>query len=384
MRRSPTPQIVFFAGLLVAASFACSGESNGAPAPGEPPPGDAGPDDDGDADAGPDADCPACRLYPAECSPGVLCRASIALDSKVLLAVGERAGVATAVGSHGTVVELVDGAWRDGGVGTNDALRSMAFRGDELWAASSLDALFIRSHGDGAAEWARLAPRQGNWSFFQNVPINGLVADPQRTWAWAAVTPVCAGGFNGDGVALVRMRREATAFQLESVVRNSASRCAGLNAVAGSGDALWAAGDLGAVYELTDLDTESPSTVAHNSGTTATLLAVWADATGHVWASGTDGALVHRLPGRVFAREEVPTSVAIHAVHGTSASDVWAVGADATAMHFDGETWSRVPIAGLGDRRPTLRAVTAVTRDRVLVAGDGVLLTLAGADGVAP
>ena len=111
---------------------------------------------------------------------------------------------------------------------------------------------------------------------------------------------------------------------------------------------------------------------------------MWAEPTGQVWAAGRDATLVHRGPDGPFVHEELPTTVTIHAVRGTSASDVWAVGADATALHFDGKTWSRIPIAGLGDRRPPLRAIAAAAPNRVWVAGDGVLLALAGADGGAP
>ncbi len=53
-------------------------------------------------------------------------------------------------------------------------------------------------------------------------------------------------------------------------------------------------------------------------------------------------------------------------------------------MHWDGQHWTRVAIAGVGDKRPTLRAIAAVAADRVWVAGDNVLLGLAKEDGRAP
>lgn len=366
--------------LLVAVSFACSSESNGGPPPDAPPADDAGADVAA-ADAAPDADCPSCRWYPSECSAGALCAADVAIEPKVLLAAGAHAGTMTVVGTYGAVLDHVGGEWRDDSVGTNDALRSIQSHGDELWVAGSLDAIFIRSHMDGGAAWARYSIREGGAMFFHNVPVNGLFADPARTWAWLAVTPMCAGGFFGDGVALVRVRREGETFTGESIVRHDGfmSKCAGLNAITGSGGAIWAVGDLGAVYELTDVDSASPKVGAWSSGTTESLLSVWADTTGQIWAAGKGGTLVRRAPGGSFTRDEIPTTAALHGVHGTSASDVWAVGADATALHFDGKSWSRVPIAGLGDRRPTLHAVAALGPDRVWVAGDGVLLTLAGA-----
>jgi hypothetical protein len=74
----------------------------------------------------------------------------------------------------------------------------------------------------------------------------------------------------------------------------------------------------------------------------------------------------------------VPTTVALHAVWGASSSDVWAVGDNAVVIHYDGTSWSRVKVAALGSRRPTLYAIWTPAAGRVLAGGDGVVLSLGG------
>ncbi|MDF2695578.1 MAG: hypothetical protein K0S65_3961 [Labilithrix sp.] len=276
MKTSLLARYVLPAGLFGAATALACSEDGMKPPPDAPPPADAG-SDVVEADVLPDADCATCRWFPADCSRGALCSVNVTVDpNDVLLALGTHEQGATAVGTHGAVVDLAGGAWRNGSVGTNDALRAIATHGGELWAASSLDAVFVRSLGDGGTDWTHLSTR-GDDYFSQHRPINGLFGDPRRTWAWAAVTPVCAGGFFGNGVALVRLRREPTRLAVENVITHDGfvSRCAGLNAIDGTGDAIWAVGDLGAVYELTDLESATPRIVPTNSGTTLPLRAVW-------------------------------------------------------------------------------------------------------------
>ncbi|MCW5834685.1 MAG: hypothetical protein KIS78_19940 [Labilithrix sp.] len=383
MSASARARHVFRASVVLAASaMACSEGSNVEPRLDDPPPPDAG--DAGHADAASDAGCPTCGLFPARCTRGALCAVGVSFEpTKVLMALGAYDGRVTAVGTRGAVLDLAAGQWASSSVGTYDTLRAISTRGHELWAANSLDAVFVRSIG--GTSWTQLSARGGAY-FSQAQPINGLFGDAQRPWAWAAITPVCAGGFAGDGVSLVRLRREPARIDVEVVLENDGlmSKCAGLNAIDGTSDEVWAAGDQGALYKVVDLESATPRVLPENSGTRETLLAVWAEASGHVWASGKNGAVVHRAPGQPFTVEGVPATGALHAVHGTSASDVWLVGAEATVLHFDGNEWSRVPVAGLGDRRPTLRAIAAIGPDRVLAAGDGILLALATDDERSP
>jgi len=75
---------------------------------------------------------------------------------------------------------------------------------------------------------------------------------------------------------------------------------------------------------------------------------------------------------------DVPTDVDLNAVWGTSPDDVWAVGDAGVVLHFDGQKWSRMKIAGLGNRRPDLYAVWAPEPGHVWIGGQGILVALGG------
>ncbi|MDF2693089.1 MAG: hypothetical protein K0S65_1472, partial [Labilithrix sp.] len=95
---------------------------------------------------------------------------------------------------------------------------------------------------------------------------------------------------------------------------------------------------------------------------------------------GASGTLRHYVGGPL-AWDTVPaspTTADLNAVWGSSSSDVWAVGNAGVVLHYDGKSWSRVKVAGLGRRRPTLTAVWAPLPGRVWIGGQGVFLSLGG------
>jgi hypothetical protein len=75
---------------------------------------------------------------------------------------------------------------------------------------------------------------------------------------------------------------------------------------------------------------------------------------------------------------DVPATATLRAVWGTSSADVWAVGDDATVLHYDGTSWTRAHVAGLGARHPNLYAVWASAPGHVWIGGDGILLSIGG------
>lgn len=380
--------------VFAALALACSDTDEGPPehrpsedAGVDEPTSDAGDGDDGAAP--PDAECSDCAWFPAECSKGALCAVGVdALDPRTALFAFDVEGEEiTAVGTFGSIVERSSGSWRRSDVGAPDGLRGVTTLGGETWVAGSLEGVFVReAKGDGRV-WSGYRP--GPDYFGRNWAITGLFSEPAGTWVWASTATTCAPLSGSDGVGLVRLRkRDSEWLDFEPVVQHQPpmSICITMHALDGAGGTLWVAGEKGVLYKVTDLEASPPVVTPEDSGTTRTLLGVWAEATGHVFAVGKEGTVQHRPPGGVFAPlggEDVPP-VDYHAVHGTSANDVWIAGEDATVMHYDGQRWTRVPIAGLEERRPTLRAIAAIAPDRVWVAGDNVLLGLAKEDGRTP
>ncbi|MFN0152242.1 MAG: WD40/YVTN/BNR-like repeat-containing protein [bacterium] len=53
---------------------------------------------------------------------------------------------------------------------------------------------------------------------------------------------------------------------------------------------------------------------------------------------------IQRGRGDRWTRDSSGTDADLDAVHGTSASDVWAVGDERAALHFDGTRWQRLPL----------------------------------------
>ncbi|OJY29870.1 MAG: hypothetical protein BGO98_49590 [Myxococcales bacterium 68-20] len=346
--------------------------------------------DGGDADpTETDGGCSDCAWFPGSCSKGALCTVSVdALDPRtVLFAFDVHGDEVTAVGSYGSVVDYTSGSWRRSGVGSPDTLRGIARLGGDVWAASSVEGVFIREASGGATGWTEHQAGGPTYFFWNNLPVTALFSEPAGTWVWATTATSCAPLYSSEGVGLVRLRRQPDWLELETIIQNRPpmSTCLTMNALDGAGGTLWVAGDKGVLYKVTDPEASPPVVTLERSETSRSLLGVWAEPTGHVFVVGKDGTVQHRPPGGVFAPlgEGVPP-VAYHAVRGTSASDVWIAGEDATVMHYDGQRWTRVPIAGLGDRRPTLRAIAAIAPDRVWVAGDNVLLGLAREDGSRP
>lgn len=68
------------------------------------------------------------------------------------------------------------------------------------------------------------------------------------------------------------------------------------------------------------------------------LHGIWGSSASHVYAVGADG-LVLFYNGNAWTQQPIGTTADLHAVSGRAAQDVWAVGDDATVRHFDGLAW---------------------------------------------
>ncbi len=78
---------------------------------------------------------------------------------------------------------------------------------------------------------------------------------------------------------------------------------------------------------------ESPAPQGHSLG------GVWAESATDLWAVGEDGTAI-RFDGSRWSAWPTGTTSELRAVWGSGANDVWAVGAAGTILHFDGRTWS--------------------------------------------
>jgi hypothetical protein len=81
----------------------------------------------------------------------------------------------------------------------------------------------------------------------------------------------------------------------------------------------------------------------------STIKTLWGTSDDDFWAV-TDGGVLHFTQGGTQWVQSVPSTVQINAVHGSSASNVWAVGGQASLLHWDGGAWTAVTPAVSGVR----------------------------------
>ena len=82
------------------------------------------------------------------------------------------------------------------------------------------------------------------------------------------------------------------------------------------------------------------------SGTTVHLNAVWGTSGSNVWAVGAAGTILH-WNGTKWSTVPSGTTATLSGISGTSATDVWAVGQGGTTLHYDGVSWTAAPNAPL-------------------------------------
>lgn len=84
------------------------------------------------------------------------------------------------------------------------------------------------------------------------------------------------------------------------------------------------------------------------------------------FAVGEEGAILHRTAEGTWAAMESGVTVNLNGVAAVSNSDVWAVGEEGTALHYDGTSWTVVPTGVT----TTLWAVFAPSSAAVVMVGN--------------
>lgn len=136
--------------------------------------------------------------------------------------------------------------------------------------------------------------------------------------------------------------------------------------LAGWGDdqGLWAVGTAGTVLRLSDAGSEDmsvPDLFGH------LLRSVWGVGNS-VWVVGDDGLSAVRAAGGWLP---VPAAAGtdLRDVWGLAEDDLWAVGSDATTLHWNGSAWVAIPSSPDGQLVATLNAVWGSASDDVWAVG---------------
>ena len=325
-----------------------------------------------------------CELFPAECEPGALCPSglfgadpSAGADWRTRLETirARSATDAWVVGTVGMAAHFDGTEWKSVDVGTNESLRYVWLANGGELTFGSLDRVFTRGLGagegdpspDGWAKRGKLTPPAGASRY-----VTAAWGRTGSSSMWLA-TNTEVWRIDADGTTLTPKAGVPTSVC-------SSLPCKWLRGLDGaSPNVVWGVGESGAAIRITNASSESPTVEVMNPLTWSTLNGVWAVSDTEAWAVGARGLVIHNV-GASFGWQvmEVPTHEHLYAVAGSSSSDVWAVGDKGVVLHYDGTTWSRVKVAGMGRRRPELLSVWVPEPGKVWIGGQGVLLSLGG------
>lgn len=321
-----------------------------------------------------------CAFFPATCEPGALCpsglfgttaESGVDWRTRVSAIRGRSATDAWLVGTVGLAAHFDGTTWKAADVGTTKSLRFLLLAEPGDLAFGTPDDFFTRGFGAGS-------PSPDGWVG------RGRLTQP----AGASRNVTTAWGLPGSRVMWVATNTEVWRIRVgDDTLTTSAGLtravctnlpCRYLRGLDGtSASVVWGVGEAGAAIRVVNAENTTPTVEVSNPLTWLTLNGVWAVSDTEAWAVGAQGTIIHNV-GAAFDWEvaEVPTRAHLYAVSGSSSSDIWAVGDEGVVLHYDGTTWSRVKVAGLGPRRPELRAVWAPEPGKVWIGGHGVLLSL--------
>ncbi|AKU99667.1 hypothetical protein AKJ09_06331 [Labilithrix luteola] len=370
------------------------------------PPNDAAtalPSSDASVEAAPDAPsppCDDCAYFPDACTADVLCQSGPfvadapggTIDSRTRMNVvrGRSATDVWAAGALGAMAHFDGASWKVSDVGVPSSIFALWLRDSGEVAIAAMTTLYLHGLAGGAdasaGGWTTPdAPSTPSDYRGASMTLMSTFAAPGAEWMWCATRSEDADpAMRTSG--LWRLRRTADGnFEIGVGIAPATCRftypCSQMTSVHGlTPNELWAVGSSGAAIHLVDADGEIPTAEPFNTQTMNALNGVWVAPNGEVWAVGAQGTIRHHHgDSRVWdVVADVPTSVDLNAVWGTSTSDIWAVGSKGVVLHYDGAGWSRVAVAGLGQRRPNLTSVWTASPGRVWVAGQGVLLSVGG------
>jgi len=353
------------------------------------PDADAGVDAESNEDAGACTDD--CEYFLDDCTEDALCANglfapvattdSLEIRAHVQAISARSATDAWLVGTAGAAAHFDGSTWRRSVTETQYSLNAIWLLSDGEVAVQTPSALFTRgldvdAGAPSAGGWSLTGAASSEWNDVWPVQVHSSWAHPASDSLWV--------GTRHDRGGLWRLRRRPDGeFSFVSASLNKCQfvPCLEVSGMDGrSPNELWAVGPQGAAFRVTDAESDSPVLTGFLTDTSLALLDVWVAGESDVWAVGATGT-VRRWRGdpRTFEiYDEVPTKKHLRAIAGSSLNDIWIAGDDAAVYHYDGAAWTRVKVAGLGARRPSLQHIWIPSPGKVWIAGEGALLSLGG------
>lgn len=394
MKRSKILTGALFTSLGVAAACATNSESSqdavldGGQVVPSYDAGDAASDADAESDAVADVDT-------GPCSTSGLCTVPAPIDTRVTVTSisGSARGDVWAVGSMRSVLHFDGTTWEQLQIVDDTPATTMS----AVWVGSATDVWTVDGNvlrhttgwnGVAGTEWTKATPTYtptalagagGMVLVGYKGPNGGVVVWPvvSACTGWGESGPAGCLDVNADFLWFDRNRLDIDA--VAGVGTMSSTRA----------DEAWAAiwqggrvsrfqrvpshaGDAEPTWTVTDFDSRS----------TRDILGIWGNDE-VVWLVGEGGTL-RRLARedeatQVFELVTSPASSTLHGVFGFTKDDIWAVGDDATVVHWDGQAWTKLttPFEAAKDK-PAFTSVWGSGPNDVWIGGHGVMLHYRG------
>lgn len=342
-------------------------------------------------DAGADGSCeptdPSCVTETITCDQADWCPSAAPVPNSVaLMSVwGSGPNDVWAVGSAGAVIHWDGAKWTSLPTNRKETLRAVWGTGPTEIIAAASTAVILKSAGaaSGSAAWAPLP----------NVTNDNETGAVFTMW--------------GAGPGDVRIGTRSfyvTAPNGDSNLHNIVTKTAvdggvgwattpGSATVLGmwgaSGDDLWVVGDNSfyvpyqrgyTAHGVRTSSTKPYTWTEVDSQSAVTLESVWGSSANDLWAVGAVGTIRHAAAASTqWDIVASPTRSSLHRVWGSGPNDVWAVGDDATILHYDGKAWTASVVSlPVGKKRPALLGLWGNAKDDIWVVGDGIVLRFTG------
>ncbi len=271
-------------------------------------------------------------------------------STRNLYGVWSSAGVAYAVGDNGEILKY-SGSWTRQTSGTTETLYSVYGTPSGTAVAVGTFGKILRLSG---TTWSSVSAPSITSDLY------GVATDPGTGISYIA-SDVGLLQLNGSTVTTAATpyapRLFATALdvgtgvwtsgQRGSVMRYASSSWRTLNLApdlidvwTAAGNNAWAVGEFGFTYRYNGTDWTRVSTP-----TTATLNAVWANAT-DAFAGGDNGTML-RWNGSSWSSMSFPSTGHVYGLYGTSGSNVYAVTTNGEILRFNGTSWTTAASAGI-------------------------------------
>ncbi len=396
LRALAVPAVLALLGAAAAAT-ACATTENQAPV--DQPPVvilEAGTTPDAaDADAGPEAGI----VMPSEpCTDAGLCIVPAPIDTQINVTAvwGSGPNDVWGVGTNRTIVHYDGKVWEKAAPFADEAspftMRSVWLGGPgDVWVTAGPQIYHSTGwNGPAGTEW-KTATETGGSSFTAVRGMGGtvLIARQVLNDFWGASPSVVAcSGWSGDGLvdgAFVDTPMFAAdgADGLWSLAMTRADEAWATSVGTDDRPGARVVRIYRGVADGDDPGAEASWQVEeHDSRTSRNLHGVWGNEE-VVWLVGEGGVLRRmtraKVAGHAFETVPSPVTADLRGVHGFGANDVWAVGDDATVVHYDGNAWTRVATPfDTVSMKPRLFAVWGSSPKDVWIGGNGVMLHFVG------